>query len=148
MNRFIGNSCSFQLNKRKKKVVSLNFNQDYAIDSWYGFIWIQLGTWLLWEIVDSPYYNCMSPSKPHFYYIFSIFSKSFAQHIWELMPLKFFIHFEHSTPQSYNLHQELFKTMSSFSIFTLNDQKSFDKICFVPLMGNVFFISQCKLTIL
>jgi hypothetical protein len=49
------------------------------------------------------------------------------------MPLKIFIHFEHSTPQSYGLHQELFKTMSSFSICIPNDQKPFRKICFVPL---------------
>ncbi len=42
MNRFIGNSWSFQLNKRRKKVVSSNLNQDYTIDSWYGFTWIHM----------------------------------------------------------------------------------------------------------
>lgn len=133
MNKFIGNSWSFQLNKRRKKMLSSNLNQNYAIDSIYWFTWIQPWMWLLWEVVDSPYYICMSPSGPHSNDIFSIFSKSFAQSIWELMPLKNFIHFEHSTPQSYNIHQELFKTMSSSSICILNDQKSFGNICFVPL---------------
>lgn len=80
-----------------------------------------------------PILYCMSPLGPHSNDIFSIYSKSFAQSIWELMPLKNFIRFEHSTPQSYNLHQELLKTMASSSICILNDQKSFGNICFVPL---------------